>query len=236
MDPNLLVAALEKNLDSLESIINWSVFTAILAIWAGINRKNEIELFGLKLTRQYAAFLAGTIFTLVNFASIIFIFRVRNILHMVGNDQEYFVKAITTVSAHRWVLNPFGFFGGSDFFGSTLLFTSGFGGLIVVWWIGNTALVLLSERKSKPILLLAGLFLVCGLVSMYGIFSVFQVVLAKKQLLPPDLAANLSSAMPERIFAVIAGSVIGGLFFAILMRRKPGESGSGPPQQTPGAH
>lgn len=213
MDQDLMVAAIGNQLDALSSLISTTIGLALLAGWAGLQGSAKVSILSLSVKREHAFYLLGACFIVVNVSGIIYFLRLADMLALVDND--HLVQALTVLGTNAWPYNPFAYFGPST---SSMLHSGfGFGLLIVVWWIGYTALSLLIDYRTRklPELLVMYGFMALGLLSMGTIQYVFWVVLRRfgeaGKAFPIDLGMNgtLRSAF------TIAGIAVGGLIFTL---------------------
>jgi hypothetical protein len=143
-----------------------------------------------------------------NFFVLDYFVRIYSLLRLL--DDDHFVKAVTRLSLHSWVLNPFSYFG--DDLGSRLISAKGSGGLILVWWLCNASLYGLGSEAalSLPGIALQGLFLGVGLATMLGINRVFFIVLERSKTIHDQLYKRLAATRLERSLLTIAGIGVGG--------------------------
>lgn len=215
MEPAALVDAIGKHLDSLAGILNWIVGLAIVMIWTGAHRAEEVSLFGLKMTRKDAFYLLGAAFLYVNIIAIVLFLRIGNILETIGAKD--FARAMTVLGTNAWPFNPYAYFGSSR--SSAIIGNFGFGALIVIWWIAYTALAMCrDDRKSLDYLVVVGTFLIIGLISIGAMSYGFSVIRDRLDDLSPALGSSIASqAIPRTIFAFV-GIGVGGLIFIIAGR------------------
>ena len=192
MEQDVLVSAIGKQLDGLSSLISTTVGLALIAAWAGLQGEEKVSVFSVTMKRQHAFYILGASFITANATAIIYFLRIADLIAQVS-DQN-FAKALTILGTHQWPYNPFAYFGDSAL---SLVYSGfGFGLLIVIWWIGFTALGLLVEypsRKPAELLVMAA-FLAVGLSSMLAINQVFTAVMhridASAGGVPIDVRAN----------------------------------------------
>jgi hypothetical protein len=215
MEQAALVDAIGKHLDALATILNWVVGLAIVTIWTGAQRDEEVSLFGLKMTRKNAFYLLGAAFLYVNVISIVLFLRIGNILDAI--DPKNFAKAMTVLGANAWPFNPFAYFGSSDT--SLIIGNFGFGALIVIWWIAYTALAMCrDDRKSLDYWAVVGAFLIIGLLSIGAISYVFSIIRNRAYQLDPTWASSIHSQVIPRSILALAGIAVGVLIFSIASR------------------
>ena len=209
MDQELLIKALSQQLDALNSLIGWAVGLALISAWAGLQHSHHIEIFSMKVTRREAFFLLGAAFLFVNIAAILFFSRIDDLLLLV--DPKHFTKALTALGTHAWPFNPYAYFG--DFVSSLVLSNFGYGGLIIIWWLGYTALALVhDDKKALEFRLIIGTFLAVGLVSMGVIQLGFFVILRRLSDVDQySLRTSIEGQAIPRSILTFAGIGAGGL-------------------------
>jgi hypothetical protein len=214
MEQAALVDALGKHLDALATSVNWAVGLAILTVWTGAQRSKEVSLFGLKTKRKDAFYLLGAAFLYVNIASIVLFLRIANILETI--DTKNLARALTILGTNAWPFNPYAYYGNS--YSSMVVSNFGFGALIVIWWIGYTALAMCrDDRKSLDYLAVVGAFLFIGLLSMGAIQYGFAIVLDRAGELDPVLRSSILSQAFPRLILTFVGIGLGGLIFRIAI-------------------
>lgn len=213
MDQKIIIDNIAKHLDSLESLVNAIIILSVAIAWAGIQRSQQIEVFGTTFNRRHAFFVVAALYLIANMSILILFLRLGDLVRIL--DKNYIVKGITQISTHKWILNPFAYFGKSTI---TQAYSSeGFGLLIVVWWLCNASLSsLMDDKKHKVANILIGLFLVIGLCSMFAVQRVFSIVLASLQKDHTELYTLVHQTMNERSVGSIIGIVVGGLIFAAV--------------------
>ena len=119
-------------------------------------------------------------------------------------DDQTFPVAVTKLATHKWLANPFSFFGEAPL--ANIYASSGFGLLIILWWIGNASLYSLSDDPFSLIgTFVQGVFLAIGLASMLAIQRVMPVVLRRIETLSPSLHAEVVATIPYRSAMTFAG-------------------------------
>lgn len=222
MEQDVLVLAIANQLDGLSSLISTTVGLALIAAWTGLQGEERVSVFSLTMKREHAFYILGASFITANATAIIYFLRLADIIAQV--DDDHILKALTTLGTSAWAYNPFAYFGDSAL---SLTFSGfGFGLLIVIWWIGFTALSLLVEyptRKPAELLVMAA-FLLVGLGSMLAIQLVFSRVgtrLTGVETLYDFSIDVQAQAILRSIFAFL-GIGAGGLLFLLaqISRRK----------------
>lgn len=97
-------------------------------MWSGLAQKDQIEIAGLKVRLPYASFVTGAAYLLFNFnvAIVVSLVRIKALLTTISD--ESFLAALTLVTTHSCLLNPYAFFGAGDI--SSTINGLGFGGLV----------------------------------------------------------------------------------------------------------
>lgn len=213
MDHKIIIDAIGKHLDFLESNIFWIIVIAIAVAWAGVQRKKEIEILSLKFNRQNAFIAASMLYLLSNMAILILFLRIGNLIQLL--DQKHFLTGFTRLSTHPWILNPFSYFGNS----SSAQFHSGegFGLLIVIWWLCNSSLYsLMDDKKNKYAYIFLVLFLIVGLGSIIAIQHTYQVVLNQLQIVNHSLYKEVLVSNTVRMIGTFLGIAVGSLLFIVI--------------------
>lgn len=210
MDQDVIVEAVGKHLDTIETYVNAIVILAVAAAWAGIRRSREIEAFGTKFDRRDAFWALAVLYLVGNMAILILFLRVGDLVVLL--DPPHVVKGITTLATHSWVLNPFSYFGASGV--ARFHSAEGYGLLIATWWLCNASLsTLMDDKRNRAAQLLLGVFLAIGLGSMLAMNRVYFVVLDSLRASAPALYAAASNTVVERGVGSALGIVVGGLIF-----------------------
>ena len=215
MDQNILVNNVAKHLDSLETLVTSIVILAVAIAWAGIQRTQTIEVMGAKFDRRHAFFVVATLYLILNLSILILFLRLGDLIGFL--DDKHIVKGITQLATHRWILNPFAYFGNSTI--AQVYSSEGFGLLIVVWWLCNASLSsLMDDKKNWAANFLLGLFLMIGLASIWAIHRVFRIVLTSLGQSDIGLSGLVLETLDERTIGVILGIIVGVLiFFSVNM-------------------
>jgi hypothetical protein len=215
MDSELIIAALGKQLDSLNSLVGWAVGLALITAWAGLQRQPEISLLSMKVARKDALYLLGAAFLYVNLAAIVYFVRIGDLIALV--EQKSLPKALTVVGTNAWAFNPYAYFG--DSFASLFLSNFGYGALIVIWWIGYTALSLVQDDKTAlDFRIVIGAFLAVGLVSMGAIQYGFGFILIRVDELDASFRSSILGQVIPRTVLTFVGIGLGGLIFALAQK------------------
>ncbi len=212
MDQSILVDAIGKHMDLLETISIWAFFLSLAIGWAGLQKK-DITALGLTFGRREAFAGAVAVYLFANMIIIVLFLRLGDLLRLA--EDKTFAQAFTRLATHTWIMNPFGYFGGDRL--SRTYSCEGFGLLIVLWWLCHTSLATLIEGKpTKRHTVLIGTFLVLGLAAMFAVQRVGWIVLDRgSTLLPKNMFDSISSTLVERSIATYLGIGIGALLFRI---------------------
>jgi hypothetical protein len=211
MDQELLLAAIGDQLDALSGLISTTIGLALLAAWAGLWGEKKVALFSMSVERLHAFYILGASFITVNVTAIIYFLRLADILVQI--DGAHLDDALTVLGMNPWPYNPFAYFGPST--SSVLHSGLGYGLLIVIWWIGYTALSLLVDYRTRRVserLILYG-FLAVGVLSMLVVQYVFWIIAGRVEdaAFPLDVAVN----RVVRTAFSLAGIGAGGLIFCL---------------------
>jgi hypothetical protein len=134
VDQKTLVDTLKSHIDEMQGIFSWALLVAVGIGWAGLTRQKQIEASGIKIYRRYAFYVACSLYILTNIVLLLLFLRLGEILLLLNNST--FVEGFTVLSSHKWILNPYAYFGNSTI--SKLLSSIGTGLLVLFWWILNT--------------------------------------------------------------------------------------------------
>jgi hypothetical protein len=210
MDQDVIVEAIGKHLDAVETYVNAIALLAVAAGWAGVRRSHEIEAFGTKFERRDAFWALAALYLIGNMVILILFLRIGDLVLLL--DSLHAVKGITTLATHSWVLNPFSYFGGSKI--ATLHSSEGYGLLIATWWLCNASLsTLMEDKTNRAARILLSLFLAIGLGSMFAMNRVYEQVFSSLHTFAPALYASASSTAIERAIGNGLGIIVGGLIF-----------------------
>jgi len=214
MNQDIIVQALGKHLDALQTILNSIILLAVATAWAGINRQQEIEALGMKFRRRHAFFAASGLYLIANMVVLILFLRIGDLFALL--DSTHLVTGVSTLATHTWILNPFGYFGPSAL--ARLHSGEGFGLLIVTWWLCNASLYTLGDKRQPLVArLLLGAFLGIGLLSVIAVQRDYAIILSHVER-NSVLAHQLSSTITERTLGTFLGIAVGGLGFAVISR------------------
>lgn len=210
MDQDVIVDAIGKHLDRIETYVNAIALLAMSAAWAGVRRSRVIDAFGTKFDRRHAFWALAALYLIGNMTLLILFLRVGDLMLLL--DPSHVVKGTTTLATHSWVLNPFSYFGSSGV--ARFHSSEGFGLLIATWWLCNASLsTLMDDKSSRAAQVLLGLFLAIGLGSMLAMNRVYEVVLDSLRASAPALYAAATDTAIERVVGNGLGIVVGVAIF-----------------------
>ena len=210
MNQDVIIEAIGKHLDTIETYVSAIVLLAVAAAWAGVRRSREIEVFGTEFDRRHAFWALAALYLVANMTTLIIFLRVGDLILLL--DPPHVVKGVTKLATHSWVLNPFSYFGGSAI--SKFHSSEGYGLLIATWWLCNASLsTLMDDKRNQVANLLLGLFLAIGLGSMFAINRVYGIVLGSLRASAPGLYDAARSTVVDRMVGNGLGIVVGGLIF-----------------------
>jgi hypothetical protein len=228
MDQTVLLVSLAAHLDALAKIYNWAILIAIAVLWAGIQKRSEIEVLGLKIQRQQSFYALAALFLVANVLVLVLFLRVGDVLSLI--DDTHLVEATSRLTTQAWVLNPYASFAPSLLSRATS--AVGFGLLIVTWWLCFACLRSLVEHTRSPrIRVLIAAFLAVGLAAMVAIERVPVILMPRLAHLRPKLYEQLFSTWPERTAEMVLGITVGYLLFHAARRVQSDIPVSTDPQQ-----
>jgi hypothetical protein len=213
MDSEILLTALGKQLDALNSVISWASGLALITAWAGLQRSPEISIFSMKIERKDALYLLGAAFLYVNIAAIFFFVRIADLLMII--ESSSLSKALTIIGTHAWPFNPYAYFGNS--LTSVVTSNCGYGALIAIWWLGLTALTLVQDDKAAiGFWIIVIVFFAVGLISMGAIQLGFEIISVRlHELRDMELRNAIQSQAVPRTVLTLFGIGVGGAMFII---------------------
>lgn len=226
MDQAILIDSIGKHLDLLEKLSTWALFVSLAIGWAGLQKK-DISALGMTFSRKEAFAAASALYLFANMVIVILFLRLSDLLMLI--DDKGFAQAVTKLTSHTWIMNPYAYFGSTP--SARSYSCEGFGILIVLWWICHASLSTLADgpqdRKQR---ILVGSFLLIGLGALYSVNRVFWIVLQRgRNLLPLQVFTSMRSTIPERGFAMFLGIGLGYFVFFVarlLQRRYSMASGN----------
>ena len=212
MDQEIIVEAIGKHLDAIETYVNAISILAIAATWAGIQRSSEIEVLGMKFKRRHAFWVAAGLYLIANMTILILFLRIGDLVALL--DASHAVKGATLLATHSWVLNPFSYFGNTSI--ARAHSGEGYGLLIVTWWLCNASLsTLVDDKRNHAAALLLALFLVIGLGAMLAMSRVDMIVVDGLRTAAPALYSVVVDTATERYVGTVLGIVVGALVFVV---------------------
>jgi hypothetical protein len=213
MDQTILIDAIGKHLDLLEKLTTWALLVSLAIGWAGLQKK-DISALGMTFSRKEAFAAASALYLFANMIIVILFLRLGDLLLMI--DDKGFAQAVTKLSSHTWIMNPYAYFGSTA--SARSYSYEGLGILIVLWWVCHASLSTLADgSQTRRQTILVGGFLLIGLGAMQSANRVFGIVLDRgSSILPPQVSAAMMSTIPERTVATFLGIGIGGLLFFIV--------------------
>ncbi len=214
MNQDIIVQALGKHLDALQTILNSIILLAAATAWAGISRQQEIEALKIKFQRRHAFFAASGLYLIANIIVLILFLRIGDLFALV--DNAHLIAGVSTLATHAWILNPFGYFGSSAL--GRFHSGEGFGLLIVTWWLCNASLyTLVDKKRSFASQVLIAVFLAVGLLSMLAVERDYMIILTRIQH-EATLTQQLKSTVLERTVGTFLGIGVGSLAFNVISR------------------
>lgn len=213
MNQEAIIEALTSHLNSLEATVSALIIITLATAWAGIQRKDPIEIFSTEVRRKDAAAVLSVIYIISNIMIAFLFWRIGDLILLLEKDT--YVEGLSVVATHRWILNPYALF--EDSVISQIVASVGFGLLIVVWWMGFTSLYALRDNKNGPTRhVFDAVFLIIGLLSMLCVQRVYLIVLYDLNMLPIKMRETLSHAFIYRSVATFCGIVLGSLYFSFV--------------------
>ena len=213
MDQQAIVDALGDHLNSLEAIVGALIIITLATAWAGIQRKDPIEIFSTEVRRKDATSVLSLIYIFSNIMIAFLFWRVGDLMLLL--DSNTYVEGFSVVATHKWVLNPYALFVDSPI--SQMVASIGFGLLILVWWMGFTSLYALEDNKrTRSPRLADAVYLSIGLFSMLCVARVYWIVSSDLSALPSELQEAVNNAEGYRSIATFCGIGLGGLYFSLV--------------------
>jgi hypothetical protein len=112
-DNEILVKNLTLYLDELQKVFSWAIVIFAGLLWATLSKDDRLSIVGFSIKKKYAFRFAAIMYLLAITAIWVLFIRVGDTLCLVGEDNSQ--RAITAITTHSWLLNPFVFFEGSPF-------------------------------------------------------------------------------------------------------------------------
>jgi hypothetical protein len=165
-------SAAEKQIDQLQNLTNAMVIASIVLILADAAAERDVTFLGFKAETSGAYVIAAWAFVLVTLMASQLFARLGDIVMLA--EEEEVPEVLATLFNHRWVLNPFSYFGSHPIaILHTSLGTALFG---FQWWLGFTALAELWDRMSRTAGTLEfglwGAYIVAGLLGLIALLRV----------------------------------------------------------------
>jgi len=203
------VTAVEKHVDQLETIFNAFVIGTLIVLIAGADASNTVDVFGLKLTSSGGYGVVAAAFASVFFVLTHGCWKISDLL--ANSPPEDIDKALAAVLTHRWLLNPFSYYGSG--FLSIVNCAVGIGLLMFFWWVGAASLGLLaSVAPAAPDTadkILFTLYWFLGATSLFGIGRVYRVMLIVRRV---EGNSWLGGSLPRFVFIKCAVGAIACVF------------------------
>ncbi|HEY2159548.1 MAG TPA: thermonuclease family protein [Isosphaeraceae bacterium] len=166
----ILIVAITRQLDALESITTWTLLVAVVTCWTALRQTGQLEVLGLKVEAGWASTVAMVLYLVVNVYAIILFWRLGDTLNRLHT--ESLNQALLTTGVHTWLSNPFGV-------GSPAIGHAGLGLLIFLWWFCTASVALLeasadpsSTRLSRRLRIS---FLATGVAALLSILRVYAI-------------------------------------------------------------
>lgn len=227
MNQEGIVNALGEHMSALQYIVGWAVIIAFGVGWAGLQKKKELEIVGLKVGRREAFYIATLLYLMANLTVLLLLWRIEALL--IALNDKYFVRGYTTLALHAWLLNPFGYVGSNLV--AALSTSLSMGLIIISWWICITSVVVI--RGKQPIIksvILPVLFYAAGNLSLVSLYRIYGINLARLETLDQTLFVGIKETALGRWIAIWSGTAVGisilivTLWFQRRASRNPGAS------------
>lgn len=218
MNNEIVIDNIANHLNLLEGSINTVIILSLAVVWAGIQRKQHITLFGNTFNRRYAFFVVAGLYLVVNFFVFLTFLRLGDLILLLkdGNswDRDFLIRGITQYATHRWLLNPYSYFSITNLTSVQSAYSSlGIGLLILVWWICTASLYsLMDDKRNIAARVLFFLFIIIGNLTLVAIYRGFFNALDASECFP-DINELLYKSMMGKTKGTIAGNVSGIAFF-----------------------
>lgn len=208
LDQEQVLEAIGEHLKSLNDVVKWVLLLALVFWWAGIQRQDSIQALDITVSRKQALFVAVAAFLLANILVFNRIVRIGELLLVVAPTNVD--RAITKLALDSSLCNPFSFFGDSLL--ARWHSSGGFGFLILIWWVCNSTIYALADNIHSPVaLLLQGLFLALGLLSMGAINRVLRRMAQRLNEVNSALYPSFEAMQFPRTVGSFVGIAGGGL-------------------------
>jgi hypothetical protein len=216
VNQDIIVEALGKHLDALQTIFNSIIILAAAIAWAGISHQTEIEALSIKFQRRHAFFVAAALYLIANTVVAILFLRIGDLFILL--DRSHIIVGFSTLATHSWILNPFSYFGYSIV--PRIHSAGAIGFLIFTWSVCNASLYTLDD-KQHPLAtkFIMGVFSFLGMISLMAIVRDLQYINIAVRI--GDAAAigdRFGFTVLERMAGVLIGIGSGALAFKIIKR------------------
>lgn len=211
MNQETIKESLVKHLEIVDRTLLWALAIAVVVGWAGIRGGVPIEILGIRTTRSDAHFVASLAFVFANLAILVALLRMGDLLKRL-HDAE-FTNGIEKVLTHSSLFNPFAYFGPGLL--SRSYSSSGFGLLIVCWWICYTSVSGLRDFSTSPNLV-EGLLLGVGSLSLLAIHHFHASLQGRLHNIDATYAQLLIRMNKMRSRVVAVSAVTGGVIFFVV--------------------
>lgn len=206
----VIIDAISSHLDLAEGFVNWALLFAAAIAWTGLQKKREIEAFHVTVDRRNAFVAVAVLYLFATMALAVIFLRIGDLVALL--DGAHFSEGVSTLGTHRWLLNPFSYFGQSAIARGHS--GEGYGLLIVVWWLCNSSLyTLMDDKRSRRAKTLLAFFLGVGLLAMVSIQRVYQLLVVRAELFDKPFHDAIVATGMERFLAAFLGIAAGGLLF-----------------------
>lgn len=216
MDPKIIINNIATHLNLLESLVNTVIILSLAIVWAGIKRKQHIELLGNTFDRRHAFFIVAGFYLVINISVLLIFLRTGDLILLL-KDKDSLITGITQFSTHRWLLNPYSYFSTNKLTCVQFAYSSlGLGMLILVWWICTASLYsLMDDKNNVTAQILIGLFVAIGICSVFTIYRGFNNVMQVSKIFLTDTETYglLQESMRGKIIGAAAGIISGIAFF-----------------------
>jgi hypothetical protein len=144
MDQETLTKAIEGNFDSMKTILNWAIILSLTVLWAGVQRRKEVEAAGFKFDRSHAANFGAALYSFANIAIIIALTRILELLRLLMPARM--MSALTSMLTDPWILNPISHITNDPLMVS--INALGAGLWVLSWWLFFSSII--SARDKNP--------------------------------------------------------------------------------------
>ncbi|HEY4988174.1 MAG TPA: hypothetical protein VII09_00120 [Opitutaceae bacterium] len=213
MNQDVIVDALGKHLDALQTIFNSIILLAVAIAWAGISRQTEIEALSMKFQRRHAFFIASGLYLIANIVVLTLFLRIGDLFLLL--DGPHTSAGFSMLATHTWILNPFSYFGRTLY--ARLLSAGGPGLLIFTWWLCTASLITLDDKRHPfATKFIFGALNVLGFLSLSAILFDFETVAGQLEI--TDTIDRFRYTIIERMVGVLCGIGLGTLALKGIQR------------------